>query len=49
MQRALLNRAIIEVADTTGVSGRVTAEEVILDRFHNRIRKVCASVAATVN
>jgi len=47
MQAAMLDRAIIEVADTTGVSGRVTAEEVNLDGFHNR--KVCASVAATVN
>src|SRR5262249_35276174 len=42
MQRALLNRATMRVADTTEVSGRVTADEVNLDRFHNRIRKVCA-------
>jgi len=42
MQRALLNRATMRVADTTEVSSRVTADEVNLDRFHNRIRKVCA-------
>jgi hypothetical protein len=42
MQRALLNRATMRVADTTEVSGRVTADEVNLDRFHNCIRKVCA-------
>ena len=47
MQRALLKRATIRVADRTDVSGRVTADEVNLDRFHNRIRKVCALVAAT--
>jgi hypothetical protein len=45
----------MRVADTTEVSGRVTADEVNLDRFHNRIRKVCtlgrtwlALVAASV-
>jgi plastocyanin len=48
MQCAVLNRAPMRVADTTGVSGRVTADEVNLDRFHNRIRKVCALVAATL-
>jgi hypothetical protein len=42
MQRAMLNRATMRVADTTGVSGRVTADEVNLERFHNRIRKVWA-------
>jgi hypothetical protein len=46
MQHALYNRATIRVADKTDVSGRVTADEVNLDRFHNRIRKVCALVAA---
>jgi hypothetical protein len=46
MQCAVLNRAIIEVADTTEVSGRVTADEVNLDRFHNRISKARALVAA---
>jgi len=48
MQRAVLNRATIEVADTTEVSDRVTADEVNLDQIHNRIRKVCALVAATL-
>ena len=48
MQRSVLNRAAIEAADTTEVSGRVTADEVNLDRIHNRIRKVCALVAATL-
>src|SRR6516165_11188214 len=48
MQRSVLNRAAIEAADTTEVSGRVTADEVNLDRFHNRISKVCAFVAATL-
>ena len=42
MQHAMHNRATMRVADTTEVSGRVTADEVNLDRFHNRIRKVCA-------
>jgi hypothetical protein len=46
MQQAVLNRASMRVADTTEVSGRVTADEENLDRFHNRIRKVCALVAA---
>jgi hypothetical protein len=40
MQCAVLNRAIIEVADRTDASGRVTADQVNLDLFHNRIRKV---------
>ena len=47
MQQAVLNRAATRVTDTTEVSGRVIADEVNLDRFHNRIRKVCALVAAT--
>jgi hypothetical protein len=46
MQLAVLNRATIEVADTAEVSGRVTADDVNLDRFQNRIGKVCALVAA---
>jgi len=46
MQHAELNRATIRVADGTNVGGRVTADEVNLDRFHNRIGKVCALVAA---
>ena len=49
MQHAVQNRATIRVADRADVSGRVTADEVNLDRFHNRIRKVCALVAATLN
>src|ERR1700748_611580 len=48
MQVALLNRAAMRVADTTDVSGRVTADEVNLDRFHNRIRKGCTSVAILI-
>ena len=48
MQHALHNRPTIGVADTTEISGRVTANEVNLDRIHNRIRKVCALVAATL-
>jgi plastocyanin len=47
MQHAVHNRATIRVANRTDVSGRVTADEVNLDRFHNRIRKVCALAAAT--
>ena len=49
MQRSVPNRAAIEAADTTEVGGRVTADEVNLDRIHNRIRKVCAFVAATLS
>jgi hypothetical protein len=45
MQHAVHNLATIRVADRTDLSGRVTADEVNLDRFHNRIRKVCALVA----
>jgi hypothetical protein len=48
MQHAELNRATIRVADRTDVCGRVTADEVNLDRFHNHIRKVCALVAAAL-
>jgi plastocyanin len=48
MQRAVHNRATIELAKTTDASARVTADEVNLDRFHNRIRKVCSLVAATL-
>ena len=49
MQCAVLNRSATRVADKTALSGRVTAEEVNLDRIHNRIRKVCAFVAATLS
>jgi hypothetical protein len=44
MQHAVHNRATIRLADRTDVSGRVTADEVNLDRFHNRIRKVMRSI-----
>jgi len=46
MQYTVHNRATIRVANRTEVSGRVTAHEVNLDRYHDRIRKVCAFVAA---
>ena len=49
MQRAVRNRSAIEAADKTAVSGRGTANEVNVDRIHNRIRKVCAFVAATLS
>jgi hypothetical protein len=48
MQCATHDRATIRVADRTGLSGRATADEVNLDRFHNRIRKVCALVGAAL-
>ena len=35
----------MRVAQKTVLSGRVTADEVNLDRFHSRIRKLCALVA----
>ena len=47
MQRVVLNRATMRVADTTEVSGRVTADEVNLERIHNRISKVCTLVASS--
>src|SRR5215470_2456157 len=46
MQHAVHNRATIRVADRTDVSGRLNADKVNLDRFYNRIRKVCALVGA---
>ena len=49
MQHAVHKRATIPVADRTGLSGAVTADELNLDRFHNRISKVCALVAATLS
>ena len=49
MQCAVLNRAAIEAADKTAVRGRITADEVNLDRIRNRTRKVCAFVAATLS
>jgi hypothetical protein len=48
MQRSVFNRAMVRVANTTEVSDRVTADGVNRDRFHNRFRKVCALVAATL-
>jgi hypothetical protein len=35
----------MRVAQKTVLTGRVTADEVNLDRFHSRIRKLCALVA----
>ena len=49
IQRALLDHATMRMADTTDGSTRVTADEVNLDQIHNRIRKVCAFVAATLS
>ena len=48
MQHAVQNRATIRVADRADVSGRVTADEVNLDRINDRIRKVGALVVATL-
>jgi plastocyanin len=48
MQHAVHHCATIRVADRTDVSVRATADEVNLDRFRNRIRKVSALVAATL-
>jgi hypothetical protein len=48
MQHAVHTRATNRVADRKDVSGRITADEVSLDRFLNRIRKVRALVAATL-
>jgi hypothetical protein len=47
MQRAVLNRATMRVAETTEVSGRGTADDVNLDRFHNQIREMCTLVASS--
>ena len=49
MQRAVLNRSAMRVADKTAVSARVTADEVNLDRIRNSIREVCAFVAGTLS
>jgi hypothetical protein len=46
MQHAKHNRATNCVANGAEVSGRVTAHEVNLDRFHSCIHKLCALVAA---
>jgi hypothetical protein len=36
----------VRAADRTSLSGRVTADEANLDRFHSCIRKICVLVAA---
>jgi hypothetical protein len=46
VQRALLNRTAMRVADRREVSGRVTAEDVSLERIHYSFRKVCTLVAS---
>jgi hypothetical protein len=46
MQNAVHNCATMRVADRAGLSVRVTADEVNLDRFHSCIHKLCALVAA---
>ena len=47
MQRAVLNHAAMRVAETTEVSGRVTADDVNLERIHYNFRKVCTLVASS--
>jgi hypothetical protein len=47
MQHAVLNRATVRVANTTDVSGRVTADNVNLERIHYSFRKVCTLVASS--
>jgi hypothetical protein len=49
MQRASLNRATMRVADTDTreESGRVTADDVNLERIHYSFRKVCTLVASS--
>ena len=47
MQHAVLNRATVRVANTTDVSGRVTADNVNLERIHYSFRKVCTLVAGS--
>jgi hypothetical protein len=46
MQYAVQHCATVRVADRAGLSGRVTADEVNLGRFHSCIRKVCALMTA---
>src|SRR6516225_8481534 len=59
MQRALLNRATMRVAETTEVSGRVTADSIKHELYAKKQRslwrltifgfcKVCSLVAATL-
>jgi hypothetical protein len=47
MQHAVLNRATVRVANTTDLSGRVTADNVNLERIHYSFRKVCTLVASS--
>jgi hypothetical protein len=47
MQRAMLNRVTMRVADTTDVGGRVTADDVNLERIHYSFRKVFTLVASS--
>ena len=47
MQHAGLNRATVRVANTTDVSGRVTADNVNLERIHYSFSKVCTLVAGS--
>ena len=47
MQRAVLNRATMRVAETTEVSGTVTADGVNLERIHYSFHKVCTLVASS--
>ena len=47
MQRALLNRATMLMAETAEVSGRVTADDVNLERIHYSFRKVRTLVASS--
>jgi hypothetical protein len=47
MLHAMLNRATMRVADTTDVSGRVTADNVNLEQIHYSFRKVCTLVASS--
>jgi hypothetical protein len=46
MQYSVHNYATMHVAGRAGLSGRVTADEVNLDRFHSCIHNLCALVAA---
>ena len=47
MQRGMLNRATMRVAETTEVSGRLTADSVNLERIHYSFTKVCTLVAGS--
>jgi hypothetical protein len=47
MQHAVLNRATVRVANTTDVSGRVTADNVNLERIHYSFSKMCTLVAGS--